>query len=150
MVTISPRAKPAQFDDFLNVERHQATSAGDARDNVRIPIDRRPARELEQASVLEVHKEKSRAGIEVEIADRVELIVARIVGERRVSLSTRTKPASPPRWEIWQGYETEAWPTFTILRGKIMKEDGAYFGDVKDGKLLKRKVAEEIRNRPVP
>ena len=28
-------------------------------------------------------------------------------------------------------------------------EDGVFFGDVKDGKLLKRKVAEEIRNRPV-
>ncbi len=30
-----------------------------------------------------------------------------------------------------------------------MMEDGVFFGDVKDGKLLKRKVAEEIRNRPV-
>ncbi len=30
-----------------------------------------------------------------------------------------------------------------------MMEDEAFFGDVKDGKLLKRKVAEEIRNRPV-
>ena len=49
----------------------------------------------------------------------------------------------------WEGYEAEAWPTLTILRGKIMMEDGVFFGDVKDGKLLKRKVAEEIRNRPV-
>ena len=30
-----------------------------------------------------------------------------------------------------------------------MMEDGVFFGDVKDGKLQKRKVAEEIRNRPV-
>ncbi len=49
----------------------------------------------------------------------------------------------------WEGYEAEAWPTLTILRGKIMMEDGVFLGDVKDGKLLKREVAEEIRNRPV-
>ena len=49
----------------------------------------------------------------------------------------------------WEGYEAEAWPTLTILRGKIMMEDGVFLGDVKDGKLLKREVAEEIRSRPV-
>ena len=26
--------------------------------------------------------------------------------------------------------------------------DGAFFGDLGDGKLLKRKIAEDIRNRP--
>jgi hypothetical protein len=32
--------------------------------------------------------------------------------------------------------------------GKLMMEKGKFFGDVKDGKLLKRKVAEDIRSRP--
>ena len=36
----------------------------------------------------------------------------------------------------------------TVLRGKVMMEDGEFKGDVKDGKILKRKIAEAIRNRP--
>ena len=35
------------------------------------------------------------------------------------------------------------------LRGKIMMQDGEFLGDRKDGKFLKRKVDESIRNRPV-
>ncbi len=48
----------------------------------------------------------------------------------------------------WEGYEAGAWPTLTVLRGKVMMEDGDFKGDVKDGEFLKRKVAEEIRQRP--
>lgn len=48
----------------------------------------------------------------------------------------------------WEGYEAAAWPTLTVLRGKVMMEDGEFKGDVKDGKILKRKIAEAIRNRP--
>ena len=46
------------------------------------------------------------------------------------------------------GYEADVWPVLTVLRGKVMMENGKFFGDVKDGKLLKRKVAEGIRSRP--
>ena len=49
----------------------------------------------------------------------------------------------------WEGYEAEIWPILTVLRGKIMMQDGEFLGDVQDGKLLKRKVAEDVRNRPV-
>ena len=35
------------------------------------------------------------------------------------------------------------------LRGKVMMQDGEFLGDVKDGQLLKRKIAEEVRQRPV-
>ena len=48
----------------------------------------------------------------------------------------------------WEGYEAEAWPTLTVLRGKVMMQDGEFFGDTTDGEHLKRKVAEEIRTRP--
>jgi dihydropyrimidinase len=41
-----------------------------------------------------------------------------------------------------------AWPTVTILRGKVAVENGAFHGDLKDGQFLKRKVADEIRSRP--
>jgi len=49
----------------------------------------------------------------------------------------------------WEGYEAEVWPTLTVLRGKIMMQNGEFLGDRKDGKFLKRKVDESIRNRPV-
>ena len=49
----------------------------------------------------------------------------------------------------WEGYEAAAWPTLTMLRGKVMMEDGEFHGDIRDGQLLKRKIAEEIRQRPV-
>ena len=32
----------------------------------------------------------------------------------------------------------------TLLRGKVMVENGQYFGDPKDGKYLKRKIPAEI------
>ncbi len=48
----------------------------------------------------------------------------------------------------WEGHVVTAWPTVTILRGKVVVENGAFHGDLKDGQFLKRKVAEEIRSRP--
>jgi dihydropyrimidinase len=49
----------------------------------------------------------------------------------------------------WEGRDLAAWPSLTMLRGKIVVEGGAFRGDLKDGKFLPRKVPEEIRTRPV-
>jgi len=35
-----------------------------------------------------------------------------------------------------------------MVRGKVVVEDGAFKGDLKDGQFLSRKVPEEIRSRP--
>ena len=48
----------------------------------------------------------------------------------------------------WEGHVVTAWPAITILRGKVIVEEGAFHGDLKDGQFLKRKVADEIRSRP--
>src|ERR1700755_929713 len=48
----------------------------------------------------------------------------------------------------WEGYVVTAWPSMTVLRGKVMVEDGQFLGDPKDGQFLPRKVADEIRARP--
>jgi dihydropyrimidinase len=48
----------------------------------------------------------------------------------------------------WEGHVVTAWPTVTILRGKVVVQDGAFRGDLRDGQFLKRKVADEIRSRP--
>jgi dihydropyrimidinase len=44
----------------------------------------------------------------------------------------------------WEGYEVQAWPSMTILRGKKVVEDGRFFGDVSDGKRIPRKISSAI------
>ncbi len=41
----------------------------------------------------------------------------------------------------WEGHDIFAWPVTTILRGKVMVQDGEYFGRPGDGRYLKRKIA---------
>ena len=49
----------------------------------------------------------------------------------------------------WEGKEVTAWPVLTMLRGKVMVENGDFFGDVKDGQYLKRKIPDDIRSGPM-
>lgn len=48
----------------------------------------------------------------------------------------------------WEGHAISGWPTLTMLRGKVMVENGAFMGDLADGKYLKRTVPETIRSGP--
>ena len=47
----------------------------------------------------------------------------------------------------WEGKEVGAWPSVTVLRGKVMVADGKFHGDLKDGQYLKRKISPEILKR---
>jgi len=44
----------------------------------------------------------------------------------------------------WEGHDIFAWPVVTILRGKVMVENGQYFASPSDGKYLKRKIPSDI------
>jgi len=46
----------------------------------------------------------------------------------------------------WEGHDIFAWPVVTLLRGKIMVENGEYFGGPNDGRYLKRKIPSDILN----
>jgi len=48
----------------------------------------------------------------------------------------------------WEDRDLTAWPSMTILRGKIVVERDTFTGDLKDGQFLPRKVPEQIRTRP--
>jgi dihydropyrimidinase len=48
----------------------------------------------------------------------------------------------------WEGRDLAAWPSLTMLRGKIVVEGGALKGALSDGKFLPRKVPDDIRTRP--
>jgi len=46
----------------------------------------------------------------------------------------------------WEGHDIFAWPVVTILRGKVMVENGQYLASRNDGRYLKRKIPSEILN----
>ena len=54
-----------------------------------------------------------------------------------------------PDYSIWEGFQADGWPVTTILRGKVMVEDGRLVGRAGDGKLLDgRKIAAEVAAGP--
>jgi len=46
----------------------------------------------------------------------------------------------------WEGHDIFAWPVVTLLRGKVMVENGQYFGSPNDGRYLKRKIPADVLN----
>jgi dihydropyrimidinase len=48
----------------------------------------------------------------------------------------------------WEGHEVAAWPSMTILRGKIVVDNGAFLASPSDGQFLPRKIPDEVRARP--
>src|SRR5437764_5995094 len=48
----------------------------------------------------------------------------------------------------WEGHEVAAWPSLTILRGKVAVENGQLRASLSDGQFLPRKIGDDIRSRP--
>jgi dihydropyrimidinase len=46
----------------------------------------------------------------------------------------------------WEGHDIFAWPVVTMLRGKVMVENGRYLAGPGDGRYIKRRIAPEILN----
>jgi dihydropyrimidinase len=46
----------------------------------------------------------------------------------------------------WEGHEVHAWPALTVLRGKVVVENGEFLGAPSDGRYLLRRIAEPIRS----
>jgi len=44
----------------------------------------------------------------------------------------------------WEGRKMDAWPCLTVLRGKVVVENGEFKGSLNDGKWQHRKVADEM------
>jgi dihydroorotase-like cyclic amidohydrolase len=45
----------------------------------------------------------------------------------------------------WEGHEVHAWPSLTVLRGKIVVEDGRFSAEPSDGQYLYREISDGIR-----
>jgi dihydropyrimidinase len=52
-------------------------------------------------------------------------------------------------YSIWEGFECQGYPVMTILRGKVIVEDGQLTGDSSDGQWLARRVAPGVLARPL-
>jgi dihydropyrimidinase len=48
----------------------------------------------------------------------------------------------------WEGHEVGAWPSITILRGKVVVDNGRFLASPSDGQFLPRKIPDDIRTRP--
>ena len=46
----------------------------------------------------------------------------------------------------WEGHQVHAWPSLTVLRGKVVVENGNFLDDLADGQYLYRKISDEIRS----
>ncbi len=51
-------------------------------------------------------------------------------------------------YSIWEGFECQGYHVMTILRGKVLVEDGKLTGSASDGQWPSRKVAPGILARP--
>jgi dihydropyrimidinase len=50
---------------------------------------------------------------------------------------------------VWEGWEIQGWPVTTVLRGRVIVEDGKLHGDLTDGRLIDdRKTPPEVLRGP--
>jgi dihydropyrimidinase len=52
-------------------------------------------------------------------------------------------------YSIWEGFACQGYPVMTILRGKVIVEDGKLLGSSSDGRWLRRRVSADVLARPV-
>ncbi len=62
--------------------------------------------------------------------------------------AVRARDLHEADYSPWEGHAITGWPAMTILRGKVMVEDGRFLGDPADGRYLKREVPEAVRQGP--
>jgi dihydropyrimidinase len=65
-----------------------------------------------------------------------------------INKKVRVEDLHETDYSPWEGHDISAWPVMTVLRGKVMVENGKFKGDLKDGKYLKREIAADIRTGP--
>jgi dihydropyrimidinase len=67
-------------------------------------------------------------------------------GDQRV---IRAEDLHETDYTPWEGRKMAAWPCLTMLRGKVVVENGVWKGSLSDGKWQHRKVAAELLAGPM-
>ena len=52
-------------------------------------------------------------------------------------------------YSIWEGFACQGYPVLTMLRGKVIVDQGQLVGSSTDGQWLKRRVSGDVISRPV-
>jgi dihydropyrimidinase len=52
-------------------------------------------------------------------------------------------------YSIWEGWPIAGWPVTTVLRGKVVVENGSFYGQPGDGQLIPRKIDPAVLASPV-
>ena len=48
----------------------------------------------------------------------------------------------------WEGWDVEGWPVLTVLRGRVVVEDGELHAEPGDGRFVRRALSADVRERP--
>ncbi len=81
------------------------------------------------------------------LADPAPILYALLV-ERRLAETVACIDGSALHsvdYSPWNGWQVAVWPSITILRGKVMVEDGQFNGALADGGFIPRRIPDEIR-----
>jgi dihydropyrimidinase len=66
------------------------------------------------------------------------------LGERQLSMNDFHVADYSP----WEGWQVTAWPSTTVLRGKVITNEGRLLGRPGDGQWLPRQISNAILARP--
>src|SRR5262249_25293143 len=64
-----------------------------------------------------------------------------VVLETGLNKTIRAADLHETDYTPWEGHVVTAWPCVTVMGGKVVVENGAFSGDLKQGQFLPRKVA---------
>jgi len=66
----------------------------------------------------------------------------------RLARTIRNEDLHETDYTPWEGHAVTVWPRLTILRGKVVMEDGRFLGLPSDGEWQPRRIADEILAGP--
>jgi len=73
------------------------------------------------------------------VGSDADLVIVDMGKKVKVSTSVLHTPPEIADWTMYDGMELQGWPVTTILRGKIVFQDGQILGQPGDGKWLASK-----------
>ena len=71
-----------------------------------------------------------------------------VILETGIDKTIRAEDMHETDYTPWEGHKVTAWPRVTVMRGRVVVEDGVFSGDLKQGEFLPRKIPDEVRSRP--
>jgi dihydropyrimidinase len=71
-----------------------------------------------------------------------------VVLDARAPRTVRKEDLHETDYTPWEGHEVTAWPSTTILRGKVVVNGKSFSGAESDGQFLSRRIPDAIRSRP--